>query len=266
MKMQLKCALPVFIVILLLTGCSAGYEQAAFPTEASVRNAAVATPETPVSQPDYEFVVNGALDKEAVMDSYRQNRLDTAQSLAQLYIGAIRDGRDLANDEAAIEMFDLLFDRQTLAVTNVRPEDNMPDGYQCDITGSGANGERIVPLLIIFQQDDPRFSCPLSRYGKQSLRSVETYLNYLFEGDAAELSRWLSIDGDGGYLLDEANRLIEHYRKYDLSKTQIVGFDYDREINRFIYRVQSGSGEEFEVFMSYGDGHTMPDIDSVLDL
>ena len=264
MKMQLKCALPAIIIILLLTGCNDGRNQAAFTSVDPTRNAAVATPETPVSQPDYEFIVNDTLDKEAIMDSYRQNPLDTAQSLAQLYIEAIRDGRDLANDEDAIEMFDLLFDRQTLAVTNLRQEDNMPDSYQCDIAGSGPNGERIVPLFIIFQQDDPRFSCPLSRYGKQSRRSVETYLKYLFEGNAAELSQWLSIDGDGGYLLDEANRLIEHYRQYNLSKKEIVGFDYDREINRFIYRVQSGSGEEFEVFMSYGDGHTMPDIDSVL--
>jgi hypothetical protein len=78
-----------------------------------------------------------------------------------------------------------------------------------------------VPLFIIFQEDNPRFFCPLPHYGAQSRRSVETCLNYLAAGDAAKLSQWLSIDGGEDYFLDEANRLIEHYRQYDLSKTEL---------------------------------------------
>lgn len=263
--MKLKAALPAFIIILLLAGCNADSDQAASPSVDAEQNAPADTPGTPLPQPEHEFIADGKLNIESVMAAYRQNRLDTAQSMAQLYIEAIRDGQDLANDEAAIEMFDLLFDRQTLSVTNLGPADGMPDSYRCDIAGSGPNGDRIVPLFIIFQADDPRFSCPLSRYGKQSRDSVETYLNYLLEGEAAELSRWLSIDGDSGYFLAEANRLIEHYRQYDLSKTEIVNFDYNHELSRFVYRVQDGNKEEFEIFMSYGDGHTMPDIYSVLD-
>jgi len=80
-----------------------------------------------------------------------------------------------------------------------------------------------------------------------------------------KLSQWLSIDGESDYLLDEANRLIEHYGQYDLSKTDIVNFDYDHEIERFVYVVQDGKEEEFEVLMSYGDGLSMPDIYSVFD-
>jgi hypothetical protein len=121
-----------------------------------------------------------------------------------------------------------------------------------------------MPLFIIFQNDDPRFFCPLSRYGKQSSRSVETYLNYLLEGDAAKLSQWLSIDGRADYFLDEAKRLIEHYRQYDLSKIEIVNFDYDHEIDKLVYRIQDGNKETFEILMKYGDGFSMPDLNSVL--
>ncbi len=263
--MKLKCALPVIIIILLLAGCNADRNHAASPSGKATQEVPVVTTEIPLPQPDHEFIVNDTLDKEAVMDSYRQNQLDTAQSMAQLYIDAIRNGLDLANDEDAIEMFDLIFNRQSLAVTNLRPDDYMPDGYQCDIVGRGPDGDRIVPLFIIFQEDDPRFFCPLSHYGKQSRRSVETYLNYLLEGEAAKLSQWLSIDGGNDNFIDEANRLIEHYRQYDLSKTEIINFDYDYEKNRFVYRVQDGNEEKFEVFMSYGDGFSMPDIYSVLD-
>ena len=263
--MKLKCALPVIIIILLLAGCNADGNQVASPSGNVTQSAPVTTPEIRVSQLNHEFIVNDTLDKEAVMDSYRQNQLDTAQSMAQLYIKAIRNGHDLTNDEDAIEMFDLLFDRHTLAVTNLRSADNMPDSYQCDIAGNGPNGERIVPLFIIFHEDDPRFFCSLSRYGKQSRRSVETYLNYLFEGNVAELSQWLSIDGGSEYFLDEATRLIEHYSQYDLSKTEIVNFDYDHEISRFVYRIRDAHKKEFEVYMNYGDGQTMPDIYSVLD-
>lgn len=263
--MKHKCTLTVIIIMLVLAGCNADGNQVVSPSGNATQNAPVAIPELPVSQSNHMFIVNNTLDKEAIMGSYRQNQLDTAQNMARMYIEAIKNGQDLANDEDAIEMFDLLFDRQTLAVTNLRPADNMPDSYQCDIAGSGPNGDRIVPLFIIFQRDDPRFFCPLSRYGKQSRKSVETYLNYLFEGEAIELSRWLSIDGDSGYFLDEANRLIEHYRKYDFSKTEIVNFDYDNEINRFVYHVQDRNEKGFEVFMSYGDGFSMPDINSVLD-
>ena len=238
--MKLKYALPVMIIILLLAGCNADSNQ--------------------------EFIVNDALDKEAVLDAYRQKQLDTAQSMAQLYIDAIKNGLDLANDEDAIETFDLLFNRQTLAVTNLRQEDYMPDSYRCDIVGSGPNGDRVVPLFIIFQENDPRFFCPLSHYGNQSRKTVETYLNYLSEGDAAKLSQWISIDGDKDYFLDEANHLIEYYRQYDLSKTEIVNFDYDHEISRFVYSIQDGKGEKFEVIIGYGDGFAMPDIYSVLDL
>ena len=264
--MKLKWTLSLIIIILLLTGCRTDSDQAVSTSGEAMQNSPVDTAETTPPQPDHEFILNGTLDKEAIMASYRQNQLGTAQSMAQLYIDAIKNGLDLANNEDAIEMFDLLFNRQTLAVTNLRLADNeMPDGYQCDIVGSGPNGERIAPLFIIFQQDDPRFSCPLPRYGKQSRSAVETYLNYLFEGDAAKLSRWLSDDLDSSYLLDEANRLIEYYRQYDLSKMEIVNFDYNNETNRFVYRVQDGNEEEFEIFLSYGDGFSMPDINSVLD-
>jgi hypothetical protein len=253
--MKLKYALPVIIIIFLLSGCSTGLNRAAPPSGNTV----------PLPQLEHEYIVNDTLDKEAVMASYRQNQHDTAQSMAQLYVDAIRNGLDLANDEDAIAVFDLLFNRQTLAVTNLRPDAYMPDGYQCDLVGSGPNGDRIVPLFIIFQEDNPRFFCPLSHYGVQSRRSVETYLNYLAAGDAAKLSQWLSIDGGSDEFLEEANRLMEHYRQYDLSKTEIVNFDYSHEINRFVYRVQDGNEEMFEVFMSYGDGFSMPDIYSVLD-
>ena len=254
--MKLKCALSV-IIILLLVGCNAAGN--------ATQKAPAATPEIPVSKSNNEFIIYDTLNKEAIMDSYRQNQLDTAQSMAQLYIEAIRDGQNLGNDEDAIEQFDLLFDRHKLAVTNLHPADNMPDSYLCDIEGSGPNGDRIVPLFIIFQEDDPRFYCPLSRYGKKSRGSLETYINYLHIGEASELSRWLSIDGDSSSFLDEANRLIEHYHQYDLGKTEIVYFDYDHEIDRFVYRVQDGNREEFEVFMNYGDGFSMPDIYSILD-
>lgn len=262
--MKLKCVLPVIIIILLSAGCNADRNQASSSSVDATQNAPVGPPETLSLQPDHEFIVDGTLDKEAVMASYRKNQSDTVQSMAQLYIDAIKNGLDLANDEDAIEMFDLLFNRQTLAVVNLRPEDNdMPDGYQCDIVGSGPNGDRIVPLFIIFQEDNPRFSCPLPRYGRQSRSSVESYLNYLSEGDAAKLSQWLSIDGDSSYLSDKANRLIEHYRPYDLSKTEVVNFDYDNETSRFVYRIHDANEEEFEVLMGYGDGFSMPDIYSV---
>ncbi len=266
MKMKLKCTLTVIMIILLLAGCNADPNQTtASPSGNASQKAPIVNPKITLPQVEHEFIVNDTLDKAAVMESYRQNQLDTAQSMAQLYIDAIKNGLDLVNDEDGIEMFDLLFNRQTLAITNLRSEDYMQEGYQCDIVGNGPNGERIVPLFIIFQEDDPRFFCPLSQYGKQSRRSVETYLNYLLEGEAAKLSQWLSIDGGPDYFLDEANRLIEHYRQYDLSKTEIVNFDYSHEINRFVYRIQDGNEEKFEVFMSYGDGFSMPDIYSVLN-
>ncbi len=265
MKMKLKRVLYVITMMLFLAGCSAGENQAASSPGDAAKVAPVATPKMPASQPNHKFIANDTLDKKAVMDSYRQNRHDTAQGMAQLYVDTIRNGQDLANGEDAIAMFDLLFDRQAIAVANLRPADNMPDSYQCDITGRGPNGDRSVPLFMIFQNDDPRFYCPLSRYGRQSHSSVEAYLNYLLEGDAVALSQWLSIDGDAGYYLDEANRLIEHYRQYDLSETEIVNFDYGHELNRFVYRIQDGNGEVFEIFMNYGDGFSMPDIHTVLD-
>ncbi len=258
--MKLKYALPVIIIMLLLAGCGTVFNQAAPPSGNNAQNPPAPAPEIPLPQPDHEFITNGALDKEAVMVSYRQNQHDTAQSMAQLYIDAIRNGLDLANDEEAVEMFDLLFNRQMLAAANLRPAEYMPESYQCDLVGSGPNGERTVPLFIIFQENDPRFFCPLPRYGMQSRRSVETYLDYLAAGDAAKLSQWLSIDGESDYFLDEANLLIEHYRQYDLSKTELVNFDYNHEIDRFVYLVQDANGERFEVLMNYGDGFSMPDI------
>jgi hypothetical protein len=253
--MKLKYALPVIIIIFLLAGCSTGLNRAAPPSGNTV----------PLPLLEHEYLANDTLDKEAIMASYRQNQHGTAERMAQLYVDAIKNGLDLANDEDAIAVFDLLFNRQTLAVANLRPDDYMPDGYQCDLAGSGPNGDRIVPLFIIFQEDNPRFFCPLAHYGVQSRRSVETYLNYLAAGDAPKLSQWLSIDGGSDEFLDEANRLMEHYRQYDLSKTEIVNFDYNHEIYRFVYHVQDGNEEMFEVFMSYGDGFSMPDIYSVLD-
>lgn len=215
---------------------------------------------------EHEFIVNGILDKEAAINSYRENKVDTVQSMAQLYIDAIKIGVDLANDEDAIEMFDLLFDRQTLSFDNIGSEENqMPDGYRCDIIGSGPKGDQIVPLFIIFQENDLRFFSPLSRYGKQSREAVKSYLNYLMEGEAAELARWLSIDGDGSDYLDEANHLIEHYSQFNLSKAEIVSFGYNNDIDKFAYLIQDGQGETFEILMNYGDGFSMPDIYSVLD-
>ena len=258
--MKLKYALPVIIIMLLLAGCGTVFNQAAPPTGGTAQNPPAAAPEIPRPQLEHEYIVNDTLDKEAVMESYQQNQHGTAQCMAQLYVDAIKNGLDLANDEDAIAVFDLLFNRQTLAFTNLRPDYYMPDGYQCELVGSGPNGDRIVPLFIIFQEDNPRFFCPLAHYGVQSRRSVTTYLNYLAAGDAAKLSQWLSIDGGSDEFLEEANRLMEHYRQYDLSKTEIVNFDYNHEINRFVYLVQDGNEEKFEVLMSYGDGFSMPDI------
>lgn len=263
--MKRKYVLPMILLALLLAGCNVDRNQEASPPENATQDPPVVTPEIPVPQLDHEFIISDTLNKEAIMESYRQNQLGTAESMAQLYVDATKSGLDLAKDENGIEMFDLIFDRQTLVVNNLRPADHMPDGYRCDIMGSGTNGDQIVPLFIIFQEDDPRFFCPLSQYGKQSRRSVETYLKYLFEGDAAVLSKWLSIDGGSDDFLDEANRLIEHYQQYDLNHFEIVNFDYDVETERFVYLVEDGNKAQFEILMSYGDGFSMPDIYSVLD-
>lgn len=263
--MKRKYVLPLILLALLLAGCGVDRNQEKSPSENVPQNPPVITPEIPASQLDHEFIVNDMLDPDVIMDSFRINPLDTAESMAQLYVDGIKGGLDLAKDEDGIEMFDLIFDRQTLVVNNLRPAEYMPESYQCDLVGSGPNGARIVPLFIIFQEDDPRFFCPLSHYGKQSRRSVEIYLNYLMEGDAAVLSKWLSIDGGSEDFLDEANRLIEHYHQYDLNHFEIVNFDYDVETERFVYLVQDGNKAQFEILMNYGDGFSMPDIYSVLD-
>jgi len=115
--MKHKCVLPVIIVILLIAGCNTDRNQAASPSGNTQNPPAATSP----SCSDHEFIANDTLDKEGIMNAYGQNQLDTAQSMAELYINGIKNGLDLANDQYAIEVFDLLFDRQTLAVTNLLP-------------------------------------------------------------------------------------------------------------------------------------------------
>jgi hypothetical protein len=116
-------------MILLFTGCNGTRNQETSPSGNAAQNAPAATPEIPLPQLDHEFIVNDALEQETVMESYRKDQLNTAQSMAQLYVEAIKKGLDLAKDEDATEMSDLLFNRQTLAASNLRPADYMPDSY-----------------------------------------------------------------------------------------------------------------------------------------
>ena len=259
----------VFLIIslFLLSACSTIANQTPTPLESipAISETPVAETETTSSQPNCNFIIDNKLNKDAVMEAYKLNQIKTAQSIAQLYVDSIKEGVDLANDEDAIEMFDLLFDRQTLTVGDVSSEENMEDGYICDISGSGPKGDREVPLLLVFQDDNPRYFCPLAYYGKQSRRSVDIYLQYLSEGDAAKLSQWLCIDSEGDEYIDQSTELIEFYSQYNLSSAEVIDFDYNPDKHRFIYTVKDAGDVRFEIFMSYGDGFSMPDTNYILE-
>ena len=205
---------------------------------------------------DIMFVLDGKLDKDAIMREYVENEEDTAQELAELYVYAIQHELDTIIGFNTVNMFEKIFDISTLVVSEVSLSNTMPNVYTCDIVGSGPPGERRMPLYLVFQEGNPRYRCELSDYGEQSLISVETYLDYLLRGDARELSRWLGIDGGEELFLKEAIHLIEQYKMYDLSNTTVVGFDYD--MGMFVYTIQDARGELFDIYMVNSDGHSMP--------
>ena len=65
---------------LLLTGCNSDGNQAASTSGNPTQSTPVATPGILVSQQDHGFIVNDTLDKETIMDAYRQNQLITCRT------------------------------------------------------------------------------------------------------------------------------------------------------------------------------------------
>lgn len=246
------------LFLLALAGCTPKQETPQTP------------PQTPpeVTQPsaalEHAFLKGEVLDPAAIMAAYRSDPEDTAQKMSQLYVDALQSDLELTGNEGALEVLDPLFDRETLTAENLRPAEFMPDTYEADLLGTGPKGQRRVTFLIVFQDDQPRYHNPLTYYGKQSRRTTEVYLDLLAQGDPEKLSKWLSIDGDGADFLEEASQLLSHYAAYDLSSYQILDFDYSAELQRFIYQIQDGKNQGFELLLLYGDGFVMPDLQAVL--
>ncbi len=217
------------------------------------------------AQLENRFIVENELDKEAVIAEYQLDSLNAAQGMAEAYIYAVQNGIDLAANEDAIAIFDLLFYRNTLALTELREAEYMPDAYHCDIVGDGPNGERKIPLYLIFEDNEPRISCPVIRYGVPSRNAVQTYLEYLADGNAGQLAQWLSVDGSGDQFINAAEQLLDYYQQYNLQTTQIINFDYNYQQDKIVYLVEDANQRQLEIMINYGDGLAMPDIDAVID-
>jgi hypothetical protein len=89
------------------------------------------------------------------------------------------------------------------------------------------------------------------------LECVQRYMQLITDGDAAELGRFLLIDGGITEKYTEmAQRIIEYYTQYDTRRASasVQSVDYRTADSLYTVSVSDGRGDEFTVYVVYGDG------------
>ena len=84
---------------------------------------------------------------------------------------------------------------------------------------------------------------------------VAQYLQLITDGDTTELARFLLIDGGvTDRYVAIAELVIEYYAPYDTRRASVRVVEYDAAERRYAAIVRDGRGDEFTVYLNYGDG------------
>ena len=208
---------------------------------------------TPVQTPDAPRLP--PLTGDPVKDSHE---------LADAFVSALNDGRDLTGDESAMDSWRDLLDFGQMPVHSgglydVEFSENL---YQFTVVGKTYDGDVVsVTVLINLQEQEPWFFCPYTRYYHYAEPTAANYLALLAEGDVKRLAIWLSVDGGpdpGDDFIQQAEWGLLEYGVYDLKSASVTAVRYDDEARRFICEVEDAQGGSFEIRLIYGDGLIMP--------
>lgn len=166
----------------------------------------------------------------------------------------------------AVTAFERFFRPDTLYVSGVFVNPNMPETYICMISGFNQfNYARSVK--VYFSRSEPMtWYCPMVYYSDSIDRVLAYYLGYLRDDDPEGLARWLH-EGEmpDERTLDSAKRTAEYFqRHYDLSETSVkeaetliaeAGFYSDEG---FVFTIEDAAGDTFQVELGCGDGLCFP--------
>jgi len=161
------------------------------------------------------------------------------------------------DEEDALAAFARFFKVDTLYVSGVNTDPNMPEIYTCIISGYNEfNNGRSVEVL--FTKDEPmEWSCPVARSTAGCDAVLATYLGYLREKDAEGLAGWL-LETPNGQEVERTSKTIEYYNRwFDLSETLVRESDLWGN-DRLKFVVEDANGITFEVELRYGDGLCFP--------
>jgi beta-lactamase regulating signal transducer with metallopeptidase domain len=181
-----------------------------------------------------------------------------ASALAQSYIDALRNGKDIIGDLDAIAAFDLLFDRSKLYIDNLREDETLPDTWVCGIAYDRTTEvyDRVsVSLYISFQDAVPRLYCPFARYNSYARDTLDLYLELLAHKSLGGFEKWYPDDMPA-FTPEEAALLIDYYGQYDLSGVTVASWGWDDEAQRFDAILRDADGVHFPISVYTGDGLT----------
>ena len=185
------------------------------------------------------------------------------------FVACLQRGEEPANarDDGsdAVSAFRRFFRLDSLYVSGVFMNPNMPETYTCMISGlNDFNYARSVK--VFYSHGEPMvWFCSIVYYYPYIDLVIDTYLGYLREKDAYGLAAWLWEGGPPSEkFIGETQSAIDYFNRYfDLSKTsireaetQIVENYYSAE--GFIFRIEDAKGVTFEVELSCGDGLCSP--------
>jgi len=181
------------------------------------------------------------------------------------------DARDYDNDDVmgAVSAFDRFFHLDTLHVSGVFIDPNMPGSCTCVISGINDYG-RAASVKVYFNQDEPMtWHCPIVYYNSLIDRVMETYLGYLRDNDPYGLAGWLSeVMAPDDEFVREVKRTTDYYnRYYDLSETfiredqtWIIESGFYSSSEGFMFTVEDAKGSTFQVELGCGDGLCFPSL------
>ena len=176
------------------------------------------------------------------------------------FIDEIQNSRQPSNarfdEEDALAAFTRFFKLDTLYVSGVNADPNMPEVTTCIISGYNEfNYGRSVE--VIFTKDKlMEWSCPMAHAAAGCDAVLDTYLGFLRKKDADGLAGWL-FETPSAQEVEQARKTIEYYNRFDLSETSVRESDLWGN-DRFKFVVEDAKGTTFEVELRYSDGLCFP--------
>ena len=192
----------------------------------------------------------------------------------KLFVSELKNAEEPANkrehqDGSALEAFGGLLNIDTLYVSGVFLDPNTPETYICMVSGFNEyNYGRSVNISFSgpLDSDEPmEWFCAMVHYYERSFFAINTYLDYLKNGDIDGLAAWLAMDGPPTEAqINSAKDTIAYYGSWcDLSELKVRENKTDLQfygvyVSGFIYTIEDKRGNTFQVETRFGDGICHP--------